>query len=55
MLYRDGYVLCNYWKRTEQRITNSGEENNIRIVACPREEQEIKDYKKKFPARWNKP
>lgn len=37
VMYRNGYVICNYWNMQEQRVTgNRGD--NIYIVACPQEE-----------------
>jgi hypothetical protein len=55
ILYRDGYVICGYWKTNEQRITNNGKSNSINIVSCPRENDLAINYKNDFPARWNKP
>jgi hypothetical protein len=36
--YQNGYVLCNYWKMQEQRVTGKREGGITYIVACPREE-----------------
>jgi len=53
VLFKDGYVLCNFWEKAEQRIASVGDDHVSRILSCPREE-ESKEYKKLFPARWNK-
>ncbi len=55
VLYRDGYIICDFWKMNEQRITNHGKSNSITIVSCPRENEITIDYKNDFPARWSKP
>ncbi len=36
--YQNGYVLCNYWKTQEQRVTGKKADGRIYIVACPSEE-----------------
>lgn len=54
VLFKDGYVLCNYFDKVEQRVAGAGEDHIIRILSCPKEEA-AKEYKKLFPARWNKP
>ncbi|HOT44270.1 MAG TPA: hypothetical protein PLM53_06500 [Spirochaetota bacterium] len=36
--YQNGYVICNFWKMQEQRVTGSREGGPTYIVACPREE-----------------
>ncbi len=53
ILYRDGFVLCKFHNSTEQRTTQTGDDNVIYIIACPGEE-EVKDYKKIFPPRLGK-
>ena len=45
--------MCNFWEKAEQRIASVGDDHVTRILSCPREE-ESKEYKKLFPARWNK-
>lgn len=37
ILFQHGYVICNYWKMKEQRVTGKKGDNCIYIVECPSE------------------
>lgn len=37
VLFKNGYVICNYYNMQEQRVTKT-REGVIFLVACPREE-----------------
>jgi hypothetical protein len=38
VLYQNGYVICNFFKTREQRVTGTKEDGIIYIVHCPKEE-----------------
>jgi len=37
VLYERGYVICNFYKVEEQRMTEKKDEDVIYIVNCPKE------------------
>ena len=37
VLYERGFVMCNYYKVEEQRMTEKKDEDVIYIINCPKE------------------